>query len=273
MNIKKIYPVLLLSAVLMVGGRFLGILMGTEMPSGLTLGNFFSFAFLIVSALAFLIFLFISKFSYGVSKLSELTLSKKAIVPAFIAMGVGFLGDAFLSFRELQKFGALEIIPIVLALLSFIAFIVLALEALKDSKKPSIILFSLPVLYYAATLIKVFFTNMSSLSNTTAGVLTFKIIFVLLFFLYLLIFLIDPESLKGAGSVIHIGAFSVCLTLSVIIPSVSLYFADKQKFGVLLNDISFSDIFFIPFSIVFIKAIISAIEEKSNSLKAKVSEE
>ena len=257
----------------MVAARFLGILFGTEMPSGLTSGNFFSFVFLIASCVSLFLFFFVSKFSYGVSKLTELTLKSSLIAPALFLLGIGFLGDLVRAFTLPSNYNALNLITLAFALLSALSLFIFAFAVIKNAKRSGILLIVFPILYYCASLIKTFFENMSSLTNTNAGVLTFKLIFNLLFFLYLLNFLVDPENLKGAGSVILFGAFSVVFNLSVIVPSITLYFYDKQKFGSLLSDVQISDFSFVISAIIFTSAIISAITRKSNSLKAKVSEE
>lgn len=273
MNIKKIYPVIILSAIISVAARTINILFGCELPSGLSEGNFFSYIFLIAAALSFFLIFFVSKFSYGVSKLSELSVSDKPLCLAFILMGLGFSVDSYLLVKDIEALSILDKVTAALGILSAVASIIFGIAVLKNSKRSIWALMVAPIIYYSVSLIRTFFITVSSISSSTVGVLSFKIIFILLFFISLISLLSDPEGLSGAGGGITYGAFSVVFIISIYLPAAILYFVDKQKYGVLLKDLSAADLPIVFLSLIFISAITKAVANKSNSLKAKVSEE
>ncbi len=274
MNIKRIYSVFGVAAVLCLALRFFQLLSGIEHETGLTKGNAASYlfpAFLIVSVLALL---FVCRFSYGVAKITVFEIPKSFAAGLFM-LGVSFISDSIMliiNFKD-NKFLVLAFLEIILSLLSAAGMLLLAFAVRRDSKRSVSLLIFCPVMLYSVKLISLFMTSVSISSSLSVSLILFKIIFMLLFYLESLQFLFDPDMEKSTSLVIFYALAASLITISDIVPNYLLLVINPEKYSLLTEPVSFPDVFFCLYAIAFAVSVIGSVIKKSTLLKSKLTEE
>lgn len=274
MNIKKIYSVFAVGAVLSVAFRFVQLFSGIELETGLSKGNAASFIFPVGAVLSLLAILFVCKFSYGVAKITEFEVPK-SFSAGLIPLGVSFVADSITlidTFKE-RLFPVLVLLETVLCLASAVGMLTLAAAVRRDSKRSVSLLIFCPVMLYSVKLISLFMTSVSIASSLSVSLTLFKIIFMLLFYLSTLNFLFNPDMEKSTSGVIFYSLSASVITLSDIIPNYVLLISNPGKYSLVTEKISIPDLFFCIYAVTFAVAVISSVVKKSSLLKSKLTEE
>lgn len=274
MNIKKIYLFFIPSAILCVIARFYQLFCGIEPATGMSLRNAASYIFPILAVISVIAIFFISKFSYGVEKISEFEIPT-AFSPALLLLGIAFILEAALSIGDISnsRFVFLSASEVVLAALSGIGMIILGVAVLKNSNRSISLLMFCPVLLYSVKLINLFMSTVSIVNNLSISLSLFKIISMLLFYLYTLNFLFNPEMKKSVSGVISYAFTAIIITLSDIIPSYVFKIMNPEEYSAVISEISVPDLFFCIYATVFGIAVINSVAKKSIALKSKTTEE